>query len=133
MSNEMIPAEDEITAAYDRIEELECDLERALMRLVACDVVAMADTQDSAKEVRKMHPDYESAACESVKRRVDECIALRVERDALLVDNTHLRDRVGTLKATLTVVQGFLNRITHWQEGTPDLHDIKELVKGALK
>lgn len=45
--------------------------------LAACGVVAMADTPDSAKKARIMHPDYESASCDDVKRRVDECIELR--------------------------------------------------------
>lgn len=52
-------------------------LEREQMRLAACDVIAMCDTPASAAEARQMHSDYESAALDSVKRRVDECIALR--------------------------------------------------------
>jgi hypothetical protein len=32
----------------------------------------------------------------------------------------------------LRQVQAFLNRVTHWQEGKPDLHDIKVAVKAAL-
>ena len=73
-------------------------LEREQMRLVACDVIAMCDTPESAAEARKMHPDYESAALDSVKRRVDECIALRQMvrelRDALqgVADNGHADD-----------------------------------------
>lgn len=78
--------------AADRIEELERELECERMRLVACGVVAMADTPDSAKKVRQMHPDYESASCESVARRVDECISLREKCDALQADNTRLRE-----------------------------------------
>ena len=66
-------------------------LEREQIRLAACDVVAMSDTPESAAKARKMHPDYESAALESVKRRVDECIALRQMvrelRDALQMVN----------------------------------------------
>ena len=66
-------------------------LEREQMRLVACDVIAMCDTPESAAKARKMHSDYESAALESVKRRVDECIALRQMvrelRDALQMVN----------------------------------------------
>lgn len=52
-------------------------LEREQMRLAACDVIAMCDTPASAAEARQMHSDHESAALDSVKRRVDECIALR--------------------------------------------------------
>lgn len=59
------------------LSSLRADLERVSMQLVACGVVAMSDTPDSAKKARAMHPDYESASCDDVKRRVDECIALR--------------------------------------------------------
>lgn len=53
------------------------ELERERMRLVACGVVAMADTPESAAKARDMHQDYRSASCDAVARRVDECIALR--------------------------------------------------------
>ena len=33
-----------------------------------------------------MLSEYESASCDDVKRRVDECMALRAERDALKAD-----------------------------------------------
>lgn len=59
------------------LNETKAALEREQMRLVACDVIALADTPTSAADARKMHPDYESAALVSVIRRVDECIALR--------------------------------------------------------
>ncbi len=54
-------------------------LERERMRLCACGVVAICDTPESAKEARDMHPDYRSASCDDVARRVDECIRLRGE------------------------------------------------------
>lgn len=59
------------------IAELRSELETEQMRNVACGVVAMADTPDSAKQARDMHPDYMSATCQDVARRVDECIKLR--------------------------------------------------------
>lgn len=64
---------------------LQVDLERERMRLFACGVVAMADTPDSARDARAMHPDYESASCDDVKRRVDECIELRARVSELEV------------------------------------------------
>lgn len=73
----------EITAWSVTAENLEAELERERIRLAACGVVAMADTPDSAIAARKMLPEYESGSCDDVKRRVDECMALRVERDAL--------------------------------------------------
>lgn len=67
------------------IAELRNELETERMRNVACGVVAMADTPDAAKQARDMSPDYMSAACQDVARRVDECIKLR-EQVALLRD-----------------------------------------------
>jgi len=63
---------------------LQKELETERMRLAAVGVVACADTPESAASARQMHPDYRSAALGDVERRVDECIALRAERDALL-------------------------------------------------
>lgn len=60
-------------------DELAAELERERMRNVACGVVAMADTPESAVQARDMHPDYQSASCNDVARRVDECITLRSE------------------------------------------------------
>lgn len=68
---------EELAARDMRIAELTADLEREEIRLAACGVVAMADTSESAAKVRVMRPDYRSAACDDVARRVDECIALR--------------------------------------------------------
>lgn len=71
------PVCDEAALELLRLNAVHTDLERVKMQLAACGVVAMADTPDSAKKARAMHPDYESASCDDVKRRVDECIALR--------------------------------------------------------
>ena len=62
---------------------MDTELERERMRLAACGVVAMADTPESAQKARDMKEEYRSASCEDVARRVDECMALRAERDAL--------------------------------------------------
>jgi hypothetical protein len=75
--------------AADDIATLRADLERERMRLVACGVVAMSDTPESAAKARDMHPDYRSASCDDVARRVDECIALRAQRDRLLAALTN--------------------------------------------
>lgn len=91
---------------------LQVDLERERMRLFACGVVAMADTPDSAREARAMHPDYESASCDDVKRRVDECIALRARvaelEDVLtnlpLSSPQRLRARIQRLEEMLAAV-----------------------------
>ena len=71
------PVCDEAAIELLRLNSVHADLERVSMQLVACGVVAMSDTPDSAKKARAMHPDYESVSCDDVKRRVDECIELR--------------------------------------------------------
>lgn len=68
---------------HDEILKLRAELEREQIRLAACGVVAMSDTPDSAQKARAMHPDYKSASCDEVARRVDECMALRAEVESL--------------------------------------------------
>lgn len=70
-------------AASREIERLRAELDTERMRLAACGVVAMADTPESAAEARNMHPDYRSASCDDVARRVDECIRLRAQVEIL--------------------------------------------------
>ena len=57
--------------------DLRSQLETERMRLSACGVVAMSDTPESAARNRNMKPEYMSASCQDVIRRVDECIDLR--------------------------------------------------------
>lgn len=82
MQKESELAYDENTAALlIENEQLKAALETERMRLAACGVVAMADTPDSAEYARNMHPDYRSASCDDVARRVDECMALRKDAE----------------------------------------------------
>lgn len=53
------------------ISRLEAELEIERMRLVACSVVSLANTPESAAQARDMHPDYRSFACDDVARMVD--------------------------------------------------------------
>ena len=62
---------------------LRAEVERERMRLVACGVVANANTPATAAEARKMHDDYRSASCDDVARAVDREMALRAEVEAL--------------------------------------------------
>ena len=82
---------DRIAALEAELSSVKRELETERIRLAACGVVAMADTPESAARARDMLPEYESASCGDVARRVDECIQLRAdlarvtkERDALL-------------------------------------------------
>lgn len=74
---------DGVLSLIDRLKKAEAELERERMRLAACGVVAMADTPESAAKAREMRDEYRSASCDDVARRVDECMTLRAERDAL--------------------------------------------------
>lgn len=73
-----VPAPD-LRAALTEIDRLQAELDRERMRLAACGVVALADTPESAAKARDMHPDYRSASCDDVARRVDECMSLRAD------------------------------------------------------
>ena len=79
---------------------MDTELERERMRLAACGVVAMADTPESAQKARDMKEEYRSASCEDVARRVDECMALRAERDALAAKLKEVDGRIDDLLAT---------------------------------
>lgn len=72
-----------ISTVLAHIDNLEAENERLRMQIVACGVVAMADTPAGSIEARNMHPDYKSASCDDVARRVDECITLRAEVERL--------------------------------------------------
>ena len=78
----------ELAATMLRQQAEQIETER--MKLVACGVVAMADTPDSARIAREMHVDYRSASLDDVIRRVDECMALRSEVQALKADAERL-------------------------------------------
>lgn len=78
-------AYDQMTADLLRENEaLRAEIERLRMQLVACDVVAMANTRETAGEAREMHPDYWSASAQSVALAVDREMSHReeVERQA---------------------------------------------------
>lgn len=63
------------------IERLRAEEERLRMQLVACGVVAMSNTPESAAKSRDMHPDYMSASCQDVIRIVDKEMASRADAE----------------------------------------------------
>lgn len=77
-------AADEIDKLRAERDKLRAELECERMRLAACGVVALADTPESATKARDMLPEYRSASCDDVARRVDECMKLRVAVTALV-------------------------------------------------
>ncbi len=62
------PARTQLPSQVDEVVEV---VERLQMQLVACGVVALANTPESAARARDMHPDYMSASCSDVMRAVD--------------------------------------------------------------
>jgi hypothetical protein len=67
-------------ASSQEVAELMAELERERIRLAACGVVAKADTPESAKKARDMHPDYHSASLDDVISMVDALIAERANQ-----------------------------------------------------
>lgn len=70
-------------AMREEIERLTAELETERMRLAACGVVALANTEQSAAKEREMLPEYRSASLADVERAVDREMQLRAERDEL--------------------------------------------------
>ena len=88
--SEIKTLEQQVTCLQDKCDalkaerdELRKELEEECMRHIACGVIAMANTPESAKKVRDMHPAYRSASVRDVENAVDREMALRAERDAL--------------------------------------------------
>jgi hypothetical protein len=67
-------------AGSREVAELRAELERERIRLAACGVVAKADTPESAKKARDMHPDYHSASLDDVISMVDALMAERAKQ-----------------------------------------------------
>ena len=67
-----------------KLDKLEAEVERLRMQLAACDVIARANTKDSAARTREgIHPDYMSPTLQSVMQTVDCEIDLRAEVERL--------------------------------------------------
>lgn len=73
----LMKAIEEIAELGQRLEESEKELERERMRLLACGVVALANTRESAAKQRKMMPEYWSASCGDVCNAIDREMDLR--------------------------------------------------------
>jgi hypothetical protein len=94
---------------------------KEVMRLAACGVVAMSDAQGSAAKARDMREEYRSASCDDVARRVDECISLRAERDALAAELKALREQDPVLvqhRKPIADMQGAIVGLSEWKDGS---------------
>ena len=81
----------EIEALKAERDALHKELDDERMKHAACGVIAMANTPESARKARDMHPAYRSASVRDVENAVDREMALRAERDALLADAERYR------------------------------------------
>ena len=70
-------------------EAVEVVVERLQMQLVACGVVALANTPESAARARDMHPDYMSASCSDVMMAVDREMHQRADLLDWAVERWH--------------------------------------------
>ena len=109
-------------ALRKELEEAKEQLEIERMRLVACGVIAICDTAESAKQARDMHPDYMSGSCNDVARRVDECIDLRAKLAASESRNKEL----AAVLDTLTI-------IAEHCDGIEPLYQAAQKARAALK
>ncbi len=73
----------ELCRAYRERDEARANLETERMRLVACGVIALANTPESAAKARDMLPQYRSASSDDVARAVDREMQLRAEVEKL--------------------------------------------------
>lgn len=100
-----------IAGLLGEVEKLRDELERERMRLVACGVVAMANTPESATRCRDMHPDYWSPSCADVARMVDSEMALRAENEKLKSQRDFLVEEYE--RAVGCGPQGYLHAAVH--------------------
>jgi hypothetical protein len=99
------------------------ELETERMRLVACGVVAMANTTESAAKNREMHPSYRSASCDDVARAVDREMTLRAEVERLreaLEELCHVQVYSTGWDNGVTDSTGTMNEGAHWHSRAMD-------------
>ena len=90
LSSEYYQLKDELAQNTIQLGKLKDELETERMRLAACGVVAMSDTWESIAKSRNTLPEYNSASCEDVARRVEEVIRLREDVATLRENNLKL-------------------------------------------
>lgn len=83
-----------LKSEYDKLVQ---ELENERMRLAACSVVANSDTRESAMAARNMLPEYNSASCQDVARKVDEVLDLREELAVLKNKNTFSVEQINEI------------------------------------
>lgn len=74
----------------EEVERLRDELETERMRVVACGVIALSNTRESAERQRKMHQKYRCASVIDVERAVDREMDLHEEVERLRADAARL-------------------------------------------
>ena len=112
----------------EEIKKLRAELERERMRLAACGVIALANTQESARKAREMHPDYESASASDVMRAVDSEMLMREKvkklKELLLLTDPVVSDVV-VGSTQLKQHQEFLNCFPDERKALQDVEAIE--------
>ena len=88
------------------IAKLRAENDALRMQLVACGVVALANTPESAANAREMHPDYHSASCDDVARAVDREMALRAALKQAVVRQGFTNDELISARALIANATG---------------------------
>lgn len=125
---------------FTRLRELEESEDLLRMQLVACGVIALSNTRDSAKVQRIMKPEYMSASASDVIDAVDKQMDYREALD-------QLEHRFNDVKTALKVEQSLNNKsegevkkplyvvLATWRDGSMEgvLFSDKGLAEDALK
>lgn len=111
-------------------DSLRAELETERMRLVACSVIALANTPESAASARDMHPDYQSPYCDDVARAIDREIALRAELAECIAALEKIANPISAMKRALPVGATLNGAMATTLSNDPSY--LKEIAKAAL-
>ena len=120
----------------EEIEQLNAELERERMRLAACGVVALANTEESATKARLMHDDYRSASCDDVVRMVDVQMKLRTQVEQLNAEIAMMSEAIAVGSYLLQGEREHISSVDCWckpyqDDQCPDVWIHNELPSGG--
>lgn len=137
------PVGETLLRAQEEIDRLRAELETERMRLAACGVVAMSNTQESAARSRDMHPDYWCASVQDVANAVDREIALRAENEALQAKLDRAVKILSEIHLMLCPPKTYADGKTHvfrppnvaeyWQELSERIRAIPDALDAAMR
>lgn len=112
---------DEVIDALDvlssEVERLRAELEKERIRLAACGVVAMSNTEDSLNKIfSDIHPDYLCASLQDVKTAVWREIKLRLEVKRLRSELAACQNLLDETRTELSICGAFHSLVKEgWQ------------------